>query len=266
MTLACNMPNKNFNKLIALELCDHDRDTLTDSLNVLISAVLKMQPGDHRNVRRIIPNKPYQVVTEDVINMALAERHIESPNLKMKAVMKRVVTVFLQHAESKVNDHPSSKRLSINQVKGETGELEGIRYKDIFDAIAPNNKGSVSREEFIKGLMNLEAHRELPESERKMSEEQFGQAFDVIDVDDSGSIQFDEFCVALHWCEEVIGGQVENEHTKNQLDHEIGDQLGDTSVANMQSSLETSAEEHKSLEPKSWEKSTKERRPTLVNL
>ena len=88
MAIACDMSNKEFNKLMTQDLCDNDRRILKKALDVLIVTVLKMQPDYHWSKRRIIYDNPYVVATNDTINMALVERGTKSPNLKVQRLLR----------------------------------------------------------------------------------------------------------------------------------------------------------------------------------
>ena len=67
--------------------------------------------------------------------------------------------------------------------------------KAVFTKWDQNHDGKVSKEEFTKGVQVLNDHfREAPNHSSLTEELDAEELLDVIDLDKSGNIEFDEFC------------------------------------------------------------------------
>merc|ERR1712046_18128 len=93
MAMASHMSNAEFNRMLTHQLPDNDRIVLVNAVDVLVSAVLKLQPGSGMLKRRIIPGQPYTVVSNQLLDKMCEDRGLtDAPALTERVLLQRVTT------------------------------------------------------------------------------------------------------------------------------------------------------------------------------
>jgi Ca2+-binding EF-hand superfamily protein len=183
MTLACHLSNAEFTQLVTTELCDDDRDNLIQAADVLVSSVLKMQPGSSLRKRRIIAGAPYVVATNTSIDEAITKYGIEDlPAMTEWSLLRRLV----EKLEGITSEQ--RKRLA-NKVNK--------KFQGAFEFLDTSGDGTVSREEFMSVVRKR--FEVVAGPEETISDEDIGTVFDMMDLDGSGSLTISELGAVLEF-------------------------------------------------------------------
>eukprot|EP00746_Dinoflagellata_sp_MGD_P076094 gnl/MRDRNA2_/MRDRNA2_30610_c0_seq1.p1 gnl/MRDRNA2_/MRDRNA2_30610_c0~~gnl/MRDRNA2_/MRDRNA2_30610_c0_seq1.p1 ORF type:complete len:864 (+),score=113.74 gnl/MRDRNA2_/MRDRNA2_30610_c0_seq1:1-2592(+) len=199
MTMACHMSNTEFNKLITIELCDNDRNDLVQAADVLVASVLKMQPGSGLRQRRIIPGTPYVVGTNESIDEAIIKRGIHDlPAVKERLLLHRVAAGLASaSASSSPSERSTMKRLGPGLGLG-SARRNSVNHEEQFNAFDVSGDGTISRTEFVDALhKRLDMARALLRPEDRLTDEEIGAVYDMMDIDGDGEVTIDEFTAVL---------------------------------------------------------------------